>query len=158
VTNNGCEWESAVVAATHSGESTAELNNHWATCAACAETRHVTRSLLQHAAMTLARSQPPAQRRIWRKMQERRQRFARKRATRGLAVMWVLALAYFVALLARYLPALWYTQSANLGVTLRILQNGVPLAGLAISVIPVALGSCYLLVSGRRIDSRLALN
>ena len=156
MTNNGCERESAVVAAIHSGESTAELDKHWATCSTCAETRHVTRSLLQHAAMTRARSQPPAPRRIWRKMQERRQRFAQKRATRGLAVMWVLAMVYFVALLARYLPALWHAQSANLEVTLRFLQHGMPLAGLAISVISVALGSCYLLVSGRRIDSRLA--
>lgn len=155
MTNNGCERESSVVAATRSGESTVELDNHLATCATCAETRQVTRSLLQHAAMTWARSQPPAAKRIWRKMQEQRQQFARRRATRGLTAMWVLATVYFVALLARYLPALWHAPSANLELTFRFLENGTALAGIAISVISVALGSCYLLVSGRRINARL---
>ncbi len=155
MTHNRCDRESLVVAATRSGESTAELDNHLATCATCAETSHVTRSLLQHAAMTWAQSPPPAPKRIWRKMQERRQQFARRRATRGLAVMWVLAAVYFIALLTYYLPALWHTQSANLEVTFKFRENGMPLAGLAISVISVALGSCYLLVSGRRIDSSL---
>jgi hypothetical protein len=154
VTDNACERESAVVAATRSGKSTVELDNHLSTCAICAETSRVTRSLLQHAAMIGARSQPPAAKRIWRKMQERKQHLARRRATRGLAVMWVLAAVYFVALSARYLPALWRDQSANLELTFRFLENGMPLAGLAISLISVALGSCYLLVSGRRIDSR----
>jgi hypothetical protein len=69
--------------------------------------------------------------------------------------MWVLATVYFVALLARYLPALWHAQSANLEVTFRFLENGVPLLCIVISVVSVALGSCYLLVSGRRTDARL---
>lgn len=155
MTNNSCEWESLVVAAIRSGESTIELDNHLASCAICAETRFVTRSLLQHAAMKWAQSQPPAPKRIWRKMRERRQEFARRRATRGLTVMWVLSTVYFVALLARYLPALWHSQSANLELTFRFLDNGTALTGIAISVVSVALGSFYLLVNGRRIESRL---
>jgi len=142
VTDERCEWESSVVAATRSGESTLELDNHLVTCASCAETKDVARSLLQHAAITSAQSQPPAPKRIWRKMSERRQQFARRRATRGLAVMWVLATVYFIVLWACY-------------VTFRFFENGMTLAGIAISVISVALGSCYLLVSGRGIDARL---
>ena len=155
MTDERCEWESSVVAATRSGESTLELDNHLATCASCAETKYVTRSLLRHAAITSAQGQPPAPQQIWRQMQERRQQFARRRATRGLAVMWALATVYFIVLLACYLPALWHAQSANLEVSFRFLENGTALAGIAISVISVALGSCYLLISGRRIDSRL---
>jgi hypothetical protein len=155
VTDDRCERESSVVAATRSGESTLELDNHLATCASCAETKYVTRSLLRHAAMTRDQSQPPAAKRTWRKMQERRQQFARRRAARGLTVMWVLATVYFVAFLARYLPALWHARSANLEVTLGFFENGMPLAGLATSVGSIALGSCYLLISGKRIDARL---
>ena len=77
MTNNACEREASVVAAIRSGESTAELDNHLATCSICAETRFVTRSLLQHAAMTRAQSQPLAPKRIWRKMQLRKQQFVR---------------------------------------------------------------------------------
>ena len=155
MTNNRCERESSVIAATRSGESTVELDSHVATCTTCAETRYLTRSLLLHAATIGARSQPPAGDRVWRKMEERKQKFAQTRATRGLTAMWVLATVYFVALLARYLPALWHAQSANLEVTFRFLENGVPLLCIVISVVSVALGSCYLLVSGRRTDARL---
>lgn len=154
MTNDRCERESSVVAATRSGESTLELDNHLATCAACTETKDVTRSLLQHAAITWAQSQPPEPKRIWRKMQERRRQFAWRRAARGLTVMWVLATVYFVGLSEHYLFAVWRTQSAQLEVAARFLEDGMTLAGIVIAVISVALGSGYLLVSGRRTDAR----
>jgi hypothetical protein len=69
--------------------------------------------------------------------------------------MWVLATVYFVALPAHYLFAVWRTQSAQLEAAVRFLEDGMTLAGIAIAVISVTLGSCYLLVSGRRTDTRL---
>jgi hypothetical protein len=155
VTDDRCERESSVVAATRAGESTLELENHLTTCASCAETKYVSRSLLQHAATTSVQRLPPAPKRIWRKMQERKQQFARRRAARGLTVMWTLATVYFVALSAHYLFAVWRTQSAQLEAAVRFLDDGMTLAGIAIAVTSVALGSGYLLVSGRQIDTRL---
>jgi hypothetical protein len=157
MTNNGCEQESLVVAATRSGESTVELANHLASCAACAETKYVTLTLLQHAAMMSAGCQPRAPQRIWRKMQERRQQFALSRATRGLTAMWVLATVYFLVLLGRYLPAVWHTHSADMALAFSSL-SGMVLVGIEIAVVSIALGSLSLLFIGRRIDFPAALN
>ncbi|MGC2213715.1 MAG: hypothetical protein WA602_10980 [Silvibacterium sp.] len=151
-----CEQESSVVASIRTGESTVELDNHLATCAICSETKHVTQSLQQYAAMTSAQSQPPAPKRMWRKMQEQRQHFARKQATRGLALMWGLATVYFVALAVRYLPAVWHAQSAEFELAYSSLSSGMVIVSVAIAFPLIALGSCYLLFADGRIDVSVA--
>jgi hypothetical protein len=155
VTIDECERESSVIAAVRGSASTYELENHVASCPACEETAHLAGSLLQHASQMSAENLPPAPGRIWRKMREHRQQFHRRRATRGLVLMWVFAAVYLVAVSIRYLPALWRLQSAELPLALSSLDGEMVLGSIAISVLLAAFGWSYLLVSGRRIDSRL---
>ena len=155
MTIDECERESSVIAAVRGSASSYELEDHMASCPACAETEHLMGSLLQHASQMSAENPPPAPWRIWRKMRERRQQSHRRRATRGLFLMWVFSAVYLVAVSIRYLPALWRIQSAELPLTLSSLEGEMVLGSVAISVLLAAFGSCYLLASGRRIDARL---
>jgi hypothetical protein len=150
---NACDQESLLVASLRSGGSAHELDEHLATCQSCAETRHVAQSLLQYAAMTSAQGRPPTAKRVWHKMQERQRQFARRQATRGLAVMWALAAAYLVALTTWYFPALWPTSSAVLQAAYSSLSNGAVLAGITTASTSIALGALCLLFMGSRIES-----
>jgi hypothetical protein len=147
-----CEHEPLVAASVRSGISTAELDNHVATCAICAETKEVARLFLQHAAMTWVESQPLAAKGAWRKIQEQRRRFALKRATRGLALMRLFAAVYLVALAAWCLPTFWDMQSDELTTVFNALPGEMFSAGIAMAIVSVGLGAWCLLVMGRRVD------
>lgn len=155
MTIDGCEREPSVIAALRATAATPELENHLVACSACAETAHLAGSLLQHASVISAQTPPPAPWRIWRKMRDRRHQFDRRRATRGLFVMWLFSAVSLVALSVRYVPALWQTHFADMQLSLSFPEREMVLGSFALTVVLAAFGSCYLLVSSRRIDSRL---
>jgi hypothetical protein len=152
---NDCDRESLLVASLLSGDSTHEFDEHLEICGSCSETAHIAQSLLKHATVISAQCQPPTAKRVWRKMQERQRQFARRQATKGLTVMWVLAAAYLVAFSIGYLPSLWPTPAALFPATYSSFSNGMVLAGITAAFISIVLGAMCLLFMDGRIESPL---
>lgn len=152
---NDCDRESLLLASLRSGDSTHELDDHLATCGSCSETTAVAKSLLQHSAITSAQNLPPTAKRVWRKMQERQRHFARKQATRGLTVMWVLAAAYLLAFTVWNLSALWPVSLTVLQATYSPLLNGTVLAGIMAASAFIVIGALSLLFVERQNFSTL---
>jgi hypothetical protein len=155
MTPDKCERESSVVAASRSGCWPADLEDHVAACAPCAETKRVAQLFRDHAATTLAQSHPPAANIVWRKMQAQRQQQALIRATRCMALMRIMAALYAVALAAWYIPQLWHMQPAPLSTALSALSGGMVFTGVVTAVVAVVLGSCCLVLLGSRTTFRL---
>jgi hypothetical protein len=150
-----CERESSVVAASRSGCWPAELEDHVAACAPCAETKRVAQLFLDHAATTSAQNHLPAANIVWQKMRAQRHQQALIRATRCMMLMRILAALYAVALAAWSLPQLWRTQPAQLSTALSALSSGMALTGVVTAVAAVVLGSCCLVLLGSRTNFRL---
>ena len=87
MTQDNCEHEPLVAAATRSGSCPPDLEHHVAACASCAETKRVAQLFLEHAATTSAQSRPPAANIVWQKMQAHRQQQALIRATRCMMLL-----------------------------------------------------------------------
>jgi hypothetical protein len=155
MTQTKCEREPLIVAAARSGNWPADLKNHVAACAICAETKQVALLFQQHAATTSAQSHPPAANIVWHKIRARRQHVALQRATRSIALLRILAALYAIVLAAWYLPQLWHMQPSQLSTALSSLSSGMVLAGFLTAVIAVVLGSCCLVLLGSRTDSTL---
>jgi hypothetical protein len=151
---NSCERESAVVIAARSGEWPADLESHIAVCSACAETRRVAQ-LFRQAAKLSTETQPPPAAIAWQRLEARRQQQALKRATRCIALLWVLAGVYAVALAAWSLPQLCHMPSSHLTASLIPLSSGIFLAGVVTSIVAVLIGSCCLVLLGSRTNFRL---
>jgi hypothetical protein len=115
MTQQKCEREPLVVAATRSGNWPADLEHHIAACPACSETQRLAQLFLDHAGTISAQSRPPAASIVWHRFQAQRQQLALRRATRFMALMRILAALYAVALGAWYLPQLWHMQPSQLG-------------------------------------------
>jgi hypothetical protein len=155
MTQNKCDREPLVVAATRSGLWPADLEDHVAACAICAETKHVAQFFLQHAAITSTQSRPPAANIVWQRAQAQRQHLALQRATRCIALMRILAALYALVLAAWYLPQLWHMQPSQFSTALSSLSSGMLLAGVLAAVVAIAVGSCCLVLLGSTTDSRL---
>jgi hypothetical protein len=152
MTQDHCEHELLVVAATRSGSWPADLEHHVATCASCTETKRVAQLFLEQAATTSVQSRPPAANIVWQKMQAQRQQQALTRATRCMTLMRIMAALYAVALAAWYLPQLWHMQPAPLSTAL---SGGMVVTGVVTAVVAVVLGSCCLVLLGSRTTFRL---
>jgi hypothetical protein len=150
-----CKQEPLVAAAARSGNWPAELEQHVAACAPCAETKRVAQLFLDHAATTSAQSRPPAAGLVWQKVQAQRRQQALIRATRCMTLMRILAALYAVALAAWYLPQLWHMQPAQLSTAFSALSSGMALTGVVTAVVAVVLGSCCLVLLGSRTTFRL---
>jgi hypothetical protein len=155
MTQQKCEREPLVVAATRSGNWPADLEHHIAACPTCSETKRVAQLFLEHAATISAESHPPAASIVWHRMEVQRQQLALRRAARCMALMRVLAALYAVVVAAWYLPQLWHMQSAQLSTELSALSGGMVFAGVVTAVVAVVLGSCCLVLLGSRTNFRL---
>ena len=153
MTQDNCEHEPLVVAATRSGSWPPDLELHVAACASCAETKRFSQLFLEHAAATSAQSRPPAANIVWQRMQTQRQQQALIRAARCMTLLRILAALYAVALAAWYLPQLW--QPAQLSTALSSLSSGMVLTGVVTAVVAVVLGSCCLVLLGSRTSFKL---
>ena len=74
MTQTTCERAPSVIAATRSGLLPAELKDHIAACASCAETKRIAQQF-QHAARIAAQTPPPAANIVWQKVRAQRQRW-----------------------------------------------------------------------------------
>jgi hypothetical protein len=155
MTQDRCEHELLVAAATRSGSWPADLEHHVAACASCLETKRVAQLFLEHAVTTSAQSHPPAANIVWQKMQAQRQQQALLRATRCMMLLRILAALYAVALGTWYLPQLWQKQPAQLATTLSSLSGGMVFTGVVTAVVAVVLGSCCLVLLGSRTSFKL---
>jgi hypothetical protein len=155
MTQDLCEHEPLVVAATRSGSWPADLELHVAACASCAETKRFSQLFLEHAAATSAQIRPPAANIVWQRMQTQRQQQALIRAARCMLMLRILAALYAVALAAWYLPQLWQKQPAQLSTTLSSFSGGMVFTGVVTAVVAVVLGSCCLVLLGSRTSFKL---
>jgi hypothetical protein len=153
---NPCEHESAVVFAARSGEWPDDLESHISACTACAETRRVAQ-LFRQAAKFSVETQPPPAAIAWQRLEARRQQQALKRATRCIALLWILAGVYAVALAAWSLPQLWHLPSSQLMASLIPLSSGIFIAGVVTSIVAVLIGGCCLVLLGSRTTFRLRI-
>lgn len=152
MTRRTCERESSVAAAARSGQWSADLEDHLATCAVCTETKRVAELFLQHAAVMSRQIQPFAASVVWQRMQARRRQLALKRATQCVTLMSLLAGMYAAVLAGWYLPRLWHPQ---LSTDLSPLSSEVVLAGALTAIAAVLIGACCMVLLGRRTDFRL---
>jgi hypothetical protein len=152
MTRRTCERESSVAAAARSGQWPADLEDHLAACAVCTETKRVAELFLQHAAGISRQNQPSAANVVWQRIQAQRQQLALKRARQCVTLMSVLAGVYAAVLAAWYLPRLWHPQ---LSTDFSALSSGVVLTGVLTAIAAVLIGSCCLVLLGRRTDFRL---
>ena len=60
MTSKTCERELSIVAAARSGQWSADLEDHLATCALCMETKRISELFLQHAGVISRQIQPSA--------------------------------------------------------------------------------------------------
>jgi hypothetical protein len=155
MTQDNCEHEPLVAAATRSGSWPADLEHHVEACASCTETKRVAQLFLEHATTTSAQSRPPAANIVWQKMQAQRQQQVLIRATRCMMLLRILAALYAVALGVWYLPQLWQKQPAQLFTTLSALSSGMVFTGVVTAAVAVVLGSCCLVLLGSRTNFRL---
>jgi hypothetical protein len=151
---NPCKHESLVVIAARSGEWPADLESHIAACVACAETRRVAQ-LFRRAVKLSTETQPLPAAIAWQRLEARRQQQVLKRATRCIALLWILAGVYAVALAAWSLPQLWHLPSSQLTASLIPLSSGIFIAGVVTSIAAVLIGSCCLVLLGSRTNFRL---
>jgi predicted anti-sigma-YlaC factor YlaD len=149
-----CERASSVIAATRSGIWPANLEDHLAACASCAETKRIAQQF-QQAARIAVQTPPPAADIVWQKMQAQRQRKALRRATQCVTVMSVLAALYAVGLTAWCLPQLWHMHPSQNSTSLNTLSSGTVFAGVLTAILAVFLGSCCLAYLGSRTTFRL---
>jgi hypothetical protein len=149
-----CERAPSVIAATRSGLLPADLKDHFAACASCAETKRIAQQF-QHTARIAAQTPPLPAHIVWQKMQAQRQRQALRRATQCVTVMSILAALYAVALTAWYLPQLWHMQPSQPATPLSTLSSGTVFAGVLTAILAVFLGSCCLAYLGSRTNFRL---
>lgn len=152
MTQDNCEHEPLVVAATRSGNWPADLEHHVAACASCAETKRVAQLFLDHATAAAAHSGPPASSIVWRGIQAKRQQLAIKRATQCVTIMSVLAAVYALVLATWYLPQLCHVQLAT---DLGPLLSGVTLKGVVTALFAVLIGSCCFAFLGSRTSFKL---
>lgn len=140
-----CERETEVVGALRARSWTAELGGHVRDCALCAETRLVTKRLLESAERLRAGYEPLAAGRIWRQAQARRQEMALKRATRPLMFMRGLSLACIISSAAWFLHSFWHMADGKLmrGWTTPGIESAT--MGAAIAMACIAAGAWYLL-------------
>jgi hypothetical protein len=155
MTQDNCEHEPLVAAATRSGSWPADLEHHVAACASCAETKRVAQLFLGHAITTSAQSSPPSAGIVWHRMQAQRQQLALIRAARCMLLLRILAALYAVALAAWYLPQLWQRQPAQLSTMLSSFSGGMVFTGVVTAVVAVVLGSCCLVLLGSRTNFKL---
>jgi hypothetical protein len=149
-----CEREPFVIAAMRSGIWPADLEDHIAACASCAETKRIAQQL-QHAAKIAAQTPPPAVNIVWQRVRAQRQRQALRRATQCVTVMSILAAVYAIGLTAWYLPQLWHMQPSQLAISLSTFSSGIVFAGVLTAILAVFLGSCCLAFLGSRANFRL---
>jgi predicted anti-sigma-YlaC factor YlaD len=153
-----CEREPSVVAQVRSGVWSADLKDHIAACATCAETMRVAQQFqrsAQHAAKIAAQTPPPPANIVWQKVRARRQKLALRRATQCVTVMSILAALYAVVLTAWCLPRLWHMQPSQVETSLSTLSSGTVFAGVLTAILAVFLGSCCLAFLGSRTNFRL---
>ena len=145
-----CERESEVASAMRAGLCSAQLREHVAECATCAETRQVAEILLHYAASFHIENEPVCAGRVWRHAQERRQERILRRAQRPLIFMRLLSLCCAVGFAVWVLRGFtdlsyrgWLRAWDFVGV-------GTALSGAAIAVLCIAMGAWYLLQEGNR--------
>lgn len=148
-----CEKEIQTVIAVRTDALTAELKEHLQSCADCAETAQVARTLLQYAAAVCEDQRSPTAGRIWRQAQVRKQELALKRAMRPLIFMRALSGMGVIGLVTWLLHRFssWDYRGLERGWSMT--GDLMAAIGMGIAILCVAMGAWYLLYEDKRNDS-----
>jgi hypothetical protein len=144
-----CKRESDVVEALRRDSFSDELRGHVRNCSICAETQAVAQ-MLQTASRLHVEYEPSAAGLVWRRAQARKNEIALKRATRPLIYLRALSVVYLVLFAVWLLHYFWRPDFMELLSGWNVLQSETACFGVAIAVLAVAIGACYMLYDGRR--------
>jgi hypothetical protein len=145
-----CERESDVVEALRRDSFSDELRGHVRSCSICTETQAVAQMMLQAASRLHVEHEPSVAGVVWRLAQARKKELALKRATRPLIYLRALSVVYVVLFGVWLLHYFWRPGFMELLSGWNVLQSETACFGVAIAVLAVAIGACYLLYDGRR--------
>jgi len=144
----GCEHETGVIRALHSGEWTRELRLHVAECQDCSQALHLAEALRAVAARAEVHCNPPDPHWILQRSRRLAREIALRRMARLMAAMRTLAAVYVIAVagwLLRGYAALQYREVAS---AMRGTSSELAISGVLAAAVCVAAGLWPILHGG----------
>lgn len=146
----GCEHETGVIRALHSGEWTSELRLHAAECQDCAQAIQLAEALREGARRAETRCNPPDPHWILQRSRRMAREIAVRRMARLLAALRALAAIYVVAAAGWFLRGYAALQYREVAPLLHAASSGLALAGVLAAAVCVAAGLWPILREGSK--------